>query len=54
MEKRAKSFRFRWKLFLTGIVAIVGGYVLLGTAEITVAPILLVVGYCVLIPLSFL
>ena len=54
MEKRARSFRFRWKLFLAGIVAIVGGYTLLAAAEITAAPILLVVGYCILIPLSFL
>jgi len=54
MEKRVKSFRFRWKLFLAGILAIVVGYALLAAAGITTAPILLVVGYCILIPLSFL
>jgi len=54
MEKRAKSFRFKWKLFLAGILAIAIGYALLAAAETTTAPILLVVGYCILIPLSFL
>jgi len=54
MEKGAKSFRFRWKLFLAGILAIVLGYALLAAADITISPILLVTGYCILIPLSFL
>ena len=54
MEKRANSFKFRWKLFLAGVLAIVLGYVLLAAADITISPILLVAGYCVLIPLSFL
>jgi hypothetical protein len=36
------------------MVAIVAGYVLLAAADITVSPILLVLGYCILIPLSFL
>lgn len=52
--ERAKPFRFRWKLFAAGMAAIVAGYVLLAFAEISVSPVLLVLGYCVLIPLSFL
>ena len=51
---KAKSFKFKWKLFLAGIVSIVLGYALLALAEISISPILLVLGYCVLIPLSFL
>ncbi len=46
--------RFRWKLFAAGIGAIVIGYVLLAVNDITLAPILLVLGYCVLVPLAFL
>ena len=46
--------RFRWKLFGIGIAAIVLGYVLLAVNNITIAPVLLVLGYCVLVPLSFL
>ena len=45
---------FRWKLFAAGMLAIVAGYVLLAINDITVAPILLVLGYCVLVPLAFL
>jgi len=45
---------FRWKLFTAGMLAIVAGYVLLAINDITVAPILLVLGYCVLVPLAFL
>lgn len=45
---------FRWKLFGVGMAAIVVGYVLLGMNNITIAPVLLVLGYCVLVPLAFL
>jgi len=50
----AKAHQFKWKLFIGGLVAIVVGYVLLAMASTTLAPILLVLGYCVLVPLSFL
>ena len=46
--------RFRWKLFGVGLAAIVLGFVLLAVNNITIAPVLLVLGYCVLVPLSFL
>ena len=46
--------KFKWKLFVAGLAAIVLGYVLLAAADITFAPILLVLGYCVLVPISFL
>ena len=46
--------RFRWKLFGIGLAAIVLGYVLLAVNNITIAPVLLVLGYCVLVPLAFL
>lgn len=46
--------RFRWKIFAAGMAAILFGYVFLAMNDITFAPILLVVGYCILIPLSFL
>lgn len=49
-----KESKFKWKLFLAGLAAIIGGYVALGMADITISPILLVLGYCVLVPLAFL
>ncbi len=48
------SPHFRWKLFAAGMIAIVAGYVLMAMNDITISPILLVVGYCVLVPLAFL
>ncbi len=42
-----------WAL-ITGLAAICLGYVLLGRGDITVAPLLLVGGYCVLVPLYLL
>jgi len=39
-------------LFGLALLVIVIGYVLLGSGSITMAPILLVLGYCVLIPLA--
>lgn len=49
-----QTFRFRWRIFIAGLASIVVGYILLATADITFAPILLVLGYCVLVPLAFL
>ena len=39
-------------LLLAGIVVILVGYIALGKGSLTAAPILLVLGYCVIIPLS--
>lgn len=40
--------------FGIGLFAIIVGYILLGSGSITLAPILLVLGYCVLIPIAIL
>ncbi|MDH3890606.1 MAG: hypothetical protein OEV49_05945 [candidate division Zixibacteria bacterium] len=39
-------------IFAAALVVIVVGYVTLGTGSMTLAPILLVLGYCVLIPVA--
>lgn len=39
-------------LMLAGLVIIIIGFMLLGKGSITAAPILLVLGYCVIIPLA--
>ncbi|HET9888586.1 MAG TPA: hypothetical protein VFR10_13845 [bacterium] len=54
-----EAIRIRWErkniaLFGGGILAIVIGYILLSQGDITLAPLLLVGGYCVLIPLAFI
>tara|TARA_B100001115_G_scaffold177324_1_gene165484 strand:+ start:200 stop:400 length:201 start_codon:yes stop_codon:yes gene_type:complete len=42
-------------LFLIGVMTIVSGYVLMYlTADIVWAPVMLVVGYCVIIPISIM
>jgi uncharacterized membrane protein HdeD (DUF308 family) len=43
-----------WVLLLTGIVAVLFGYVLLSRGSVTAAPLLLVLGYLVLIPAGLL
>jgi hypothetical protein len=53
------AIRIRWErknvaLFGGGLVAIVLGYVLLSQGDVTAAPILLVLGYCAMIPLAFI
>jgi len=50
----ADGHQFKWKLFVGGLLSIVAGYILLAMADTTIAPMLLVIGYCVLVPLSFL
>lgn len=51
--------RIRWErrnltLLGAGLAAVALGYVLLSQGDITAAPLLLVAGYCVLIPLAFI
>jgi hypothetical protein len=41
-------------LLAAGVAAIVIGFILLASKEISVSPALLVLGYCVLIPAGFL
>jgi len=48
-----RSKRSRW-LFLGGIASIALGYVLLAMNDRFLAPFLLVAGYLVLVPLSFI
>jgi hypothetical protein len=54
-----EAIRIRWErkniaLFGSGLLAIVIGYILLSQGDITLAPLLLVAGYCALIPLAFI
>ncbi|MBM3322043.1 DUF3098 domain-containing protein [candidate division WOR-3 bacterium] len=37
-----------------GLATVIAGFITLSTGSITLAPILLVLGYCVLIPVSLL
>jgi hypothetical protein len=39
---------------LAGLAAVVAGYAALGAGDITAAPILLVLGYCILVPVALL
>jgi hypothetical protein len=52
--RKGEGGRFKWKVFVAGLAAIGMGYVFLAASDITIAPILLVLGYCVLVPLAFL
>ncbi len=64
-SRRAKAatardgIRIRWErrniaLLGAGLGAILVGYLLLAQGDITFAPLLLVAGYCVLVPLAFI
>jgi len=53
--KRGLPFgRQNYLLMGAGLVAIIIGYIALGSGSITLAPILLVLGYCVLFPLGII
>jgi len=54
-EKGALPFTKRnWTWLGIGLLIIIIGYIALARGSITLAPILLVVGYCVLIPIAIL
>jgi len=65
MAKRKPTYTLpftkrNWTLFFLGLAVIVLGYIFLrippaeGFFSLTLAPILLVIGYCVLIPIAIL
>ena len=60
-EKKTANEGFEWPfgprnyiLFAIGLLVIIVGYISLSAGSITLAPILLVLGYCVLIPISII
>jgi uncharacterized membrane protein HdeD (DUF308 family) len=56
-EPQGGTVRFslqNWVLLAAGMLSIVLGYVLLARGDITAAPILLVLGYAVLIPMGII
>lgn len=54
MKTTSGTRGFRWNIFVGGLIAVLLGYVLLALGNTTFSPLLLVAGYCVLIPLAFL
>jgi uncharacterized membrane protein HdeD (DUF308 family) len=46
--------RKNYYIFAVGLLAIIAGYIALGQGSITLAPILLVLGYCAIIPIAIL
>ncbi|MCK4236133.1 MAG: hypothetical protein KAX38_03365 [Candidatus Krumholzibacteria bacterium] len=46
--------KYRMIIVLLGLISIVVGYVFLAQNSISLAPALLVLGYCVLIPIALL
>ena len=53
-RKKLAFSRRNWMTFILGMVVIVVGFFALSKGSMTLAPILLVLGYCVIIPLSIL
>jgi len=58
-SEKTASFGFNWTktnymLLGAGILLIIVGFLFLGFGDITIAPVLLVLGYCVVIPLGIL
>lgn len=60
-KNNQSSSEFQWPfgtknyiVFAISIIVIAVGYILLGQGSITMAPILLVIGYCVLIPVALI
>lgn len=55
--EQEETLRFsteNWVLLLAGLIAIIAGYITLGAGSTVAAPLLLVLGYVVLIPLGII
>ena len=46
--------KLNYYIFAAGLLAIILGYITLSQGSITLSPVLLVVGYCVIIPIAIL
>jgi uncharacterized membrane protein HdeD (DUF308 family) len=46
--------KYRKWILTAGLVSIVVGYILLGRGSISAAPLLLVLGYCILVPVALI
>lgn len=44
--------KFRKWILIAGLVAIVLGYIFLARGSMSLAPVLLVLGYCILVPVA--
>ena len=60
-QKKTESAIDKWPfgtknyvVFAAGIISIILGYIFLSKGSITLAPILLVLGYCVIIPVAIM
>lgn len=53
-DGRLPFTRKNYYIFAVGLLAIIAGYIALGQGSITLAPILLVLGYCAIIPIAIL
>lgn len=59
--KKVEKERYEWPfgpknyiIFGAGLLVIILGYISLASGSITLAPILLILGYCVLIPVAII
>jgi hypothetical protein len=59
--KKVAKERFEWPfgprnylIFGLGIIVIIIGYIFLASGSITLAPILLVLGYCIIVPIAII
>lgn len=54
MKKKNKLYweKTNWIIFALGIISIILGYIFLARGSLTLSPILLVLGYAVIIPIS--
>ncbi|RKZ35039.1 hypothetical protein DRQ33_00725 [bacterium] len=53
-EKHLSFDKKNYVLFFVGLICIIVGFILLSMESLTIAPLLIVLGYCVFIPLSIL
>ncbi len=54
VESKLSFSKWNYIIFFSGIIVIVVGFYVLAKGSITLAPILLVLGYCVLVPISIM
>ena len=53
-EKKSGLTRINFRILVVGIILISIGYLIMGTGDSTISPLLLIIGYVIIIPIALL
>ena len=53
-DKKLNLSKLNYRILILGIVLITTGYIIMKTGDHTISPIILIIAYCIVIPIALL